>query len=78
MAWVIGAVPVLLALEMMPVAKPLEQGFLVLVAVPLPKGAPVLTGMGTTETLLKTTPGSLLAAWSTPPRLVAILEGVAV
>lgn len=77
----IGAVPVLLALEMKPVGKTLEQGFLVCVdSVPLPYGAPELTGTGRTVAVLMITGAELLpaATWLTPPGAEAAAVGDAV
>jgi hypothetical protein len=82
----------LACLETNPLGKTLGQGFLPLpaalplaaavplqcVAVPLPYGAPVLTGTGTTDAVLTTTTTELLAAaWLTPPGLETADEGAA-
>jgi hypothetical protein len=77
----IGAVPVLLALEMKPLGKTLEQGFLVVwESVPLPYGAPVPTGVGRTVAVLwmMVTESLPAAPLLTPPGAEAAAVGVAV
>lgn len=70
--------PVLLVLEMNPL---LAHGFLVVwESVPLPYGAPELTGRGFTETVLwmMTTESLLAAPLLTPPGTETAAVGVAV